>query len=298
MQHRVQSRLMKWTHIFLCLSISTLRSSSSFLCFSSRAFLLLRVLPKMSMRSGGVAARSLRAVAVAERERERDSRRRFLLDSRDLDRFLDRSLSLDRERLRFLLCLLLLECLDLDELRLRERPMVPTSTSGSRALTPNHCVLWLICGQYLEFRSARNCSNLLLTITDQEEVLQRFCFGEIIIQNWLFFCPANSLKRKMAVCRVRSFPEDTAGFGNSRRHSGLPSQINTYSPQTWPLTFGKYWLYNVLGNMCFYWLSLEQSMTYVWLEKYIQNIYIYVLLLLNDTPIWALINILSRFSFQ
>ncbi|TNN52986.1 hypothetical protein EYF80_036785 [Liparis tanakae] len=95
------------------------------------AFLLLRVLPKMSMRSGGVAARSLRAAAVVERERERDSRRRFLFDSRDLDRFLDLSRSLDRDRLRFLLCLLLLECLDLDELRLRDRPMLPTSTSDS-----------------------------------------------------------------------------------------------------------------------------------------------------------------------
>lgn len=77
------------------------------------------------MRSGGeAAARSLRDEAVLERERERDSRRRFLLASRDLERFLERSRSLERERERFLLCLLLLECLERDELRLRERPMM------------------------------------------------------------------------------------------------------------------------------------------------------------------------------
>lgn len=128
---QVPSLLLKYTYIFLCLSISALRSSSSFLCFSSRAFLLLSVLPKMSMRSGGEAALSLRDEAVVDRERERDSLRRFLFDSRDLDRFFDLSLSLDRdrERLRFLLCLLLLECLDREELRLRERPMFTTSTS-------------------------------------------------------------------------------------------------------------------------------------------------------------------------
>lgn len=119
----------KNTHIFLCRSISTRRSSSSFLCFSSRAFLLLSVLPKMSMRSGGEAALSLREEAVLDRERDRDSLRRFLFDSRDLERFLDlsRSLDRDRDRLRFLPCLLLLECLDRDELRLRERPMLTTS---------------------------------------------------------------------------------------------------------------------------------------------------------------------------
>lgn len=127
-------------HIFLCLSISALRSSSSFLCFSSSAVLLLRVRPNMSIRSGGDAARSLRDEAVFDRERDLDSLRRFLLASRDLDRFLDRSLSLDRDldRLRFLLCLLLFECLDRDELRLRERPMV--SCSGGKIL----CVLLLM----------------------------------------------------------------------------------------------------------------------------------------------------------
>lgn len=83
------------------------------------------------MRSGGEAALSLRDEVVVERERERDSLRRFLFDSRDLERFLDLSLSLDldRERLRFLPCLLLLECLDRDELRLRERPMLTTTAS-------------------------------------------------------------------------------------------------------------------------------------------------------------------------
>lgn len=105
------------------------------------------------MRSGGEAALSLRDEAVVDRERERDSLRRFLFASRDLDRFLDLSLSLDRDRLRFLLCLLLLECLDRDELRLRERPML--TTSASQALTPNYCVLWLLCVQYLEFRPTR-----------------------------------------------------------------------------------------------------------------------------------------------
>lgn len=144
---------------------------------------MLSVLPKMSMRSGGEAALSLRDEAVVDRERERDSLRRFLFDSRDLDRFLDLSLSLDRdrERLRFLLCLLLLECLDRDELRLRERPMLTTSTN--RALTPNYCVLWLLCGQYLEFRSTRSYSNVLFTTADQEDLLQRLYLGEIIIQN-------------------------------------------------------------------------------------------------------------------
>lgn len=82
------------------------------------------------MRSGGEAALSLRDEAVVDRERDRDSLRRFLFDSRDLDLFLDLSLSLDRDRdrLRFLLCLLLLECLDLDELRLLERPMFTAYT--------------------------------------------------------------------------------------------------------------------------------------------------------------------------
>lgn len=85
----------------------------------------------MSMRSGGEAALSLRDEAVVDRERERDSLRRLRLASRDLERFLDlsRSFDRDRDRLRFLLCLLLLECLDRDELRLRERPMLTTSTS-------------------------------------------------------------------------------------------------------------------------------------------------------------------------
>lgn len=79
------------------------------------------------MRSGGdAAARSLRDEAVVDRERERDSLRRFLLVSRDFERFFERSRSRDRdrERLRFLLCLLLFECLDREELRLRERPML------------------------------------------------------------------------------------------------------------------------------------------------------------------------------
>lgn len=76
------------------------------------------------MRSGGDAAlsRSLRD-AVLERDLDRDSRLRFLLLSRDLERFLTRSFS--RERLRFLLCLPLLACLERDELRLRDRPISP-----------------------------------------------------------------------------------------------------------------------------------------------------------------------------
>lgn len=148
---------------------------------------MLSVLPKMSMRSGGEAALSLRVEAVVDRERERDSLRRFLFDSLDLDRFLDLSLSLDRDRLRFLLCLLLLECLDRDELRLRERPML--TTSASRALAPNYCVLWLICVQYLEMRSTRSSLHFLYTITDQVELLQRFYFGEISIKNGLLFLP-------------------------------------------------------------------------------------------------------------
>lgn len=144
------------------------------------------------MRSGGEAALSLRDEAVVDRERERDSLRRFLFDSRDFDRFFDLSLSLDRdrERLRFLLCLLLLECLDREELRLRERPMLTASTS--RALTPN-CVFWLICGQYLEYRSTRSSLNLLFTITDQVELLQRLYFGKITIHTGLLFCLTNSL---------------------------------------------------------------------------------------------------------
>lgn len=89
------------------------------------ALLLLRVLPKMSILSGGEAARSLRVVAVVDRDLERDSLRRLLFDSRDLERFLLRSGSrdLDLERLRRLLCLLLFECLERDELRLLDRPM-------------------------------------------------------------------------------------------------------------------------------------------------------------------------------
>lgn len=86
---------------------------------------MLSVRPKMSMRSGGEAALSLRDEAVFDRDLDRDSLRRFLFDSLDLDRFLDLSRSLERdlERLLFLLCLLLLECLERDELRLLERPM-------------------------------------------------------------------------------------------------------------------------------------------------------------------------------
>lgn len=82
----------------------------------------------MSILSCGEETRSrslsLREEALVERERERDSRRRLLFASRDLERFLVLSLSLDRDLLRFLLCLLLFECLERDELRLRERPMV------------------------------------------------------------------------------------------------------------------------------------------------------------------------------
>lgn len=114
------------THILLCLSISTLFSSSSFFCFSSTALLLLIALPKISILSGGVAALSLsrRAAAVFDLERERDSLFRLLLDSRDFERlFLSLSRDLDRERLRFLLCLLFFECLEREELRLRERPI-------------------------------------------------------------------------------------------------------------------------------------------------------------------------------
>lgn len=79
---------------------------------------------------------------MLERERERDSRRRFRLLSRDLERFLARSFSRerDRDRLRFfLLCLELLVCLERDELRLRDRP-IPTEEkrgrAGDRSTTP------------------------------------------------------------------------------------------------------------------------------------------------------------------
>lgn len=99
------------------------------------ALLLLSVLPKMSILSGGEAARSLRVEAVVERDLERDSLRRLLLDSRDRDRFLLRSGSrdLDLERLvRRLLCLLLFECLERDELRLLDRPM---AAGGQAQLT-------------------------------------------------------------------------------------------------------------------------------------------------------------------
>lgn len=79
----------------------------------------------MSILSGGEAGLSLRVDAVVDRDLERDSRRRLLLDSRDLERFLGRSASrdLDLERVRLLLCLLLFECLERDELRLLDRPM-------------------------------------------------------------------------------------------------------------------------------------------------------------------------------
>uniref|UniRef100_M3YIE1 Uncharacterized protein n=1 Tax=Mustela putorius furo TaxID=9669 RepID=M3YIE1_MUSPF len=65
---------------------------------------------------------------------DRDSRRRFRLLSRDLERFRTRSLSRDRdrERLRFLLCLLLLVCLERDELRLRDRPILPGDAVTNR----------------------------------------------------------------------------------------------------------------------------------------------------------------------
>lgn len=80
----------------------------------------------MSILSGGDAAlsRSRRDVAVFDLDRERDSLLRFLLDSRDLERlFLSLSRDLDRDLLRFLLCLLVLECLEREELRLLERPI-------------------------------------------------------------------------------------------------------------------------------------------------------------------------------
>lgn len=141
------------------------------------------------MRSGGEAALSLRDEAVVDRERERDSLRRLRLASRDLERFLDlsRSFDRDRDRLRFLLCLLLLECLDRDELRLRERPMLTTSTKRD---TPNYCV---VRAPYLDFSSARSSLKLLSAINDQEGMLHRFCFGRITIQNSLLFCPTSSL---------------------------------------------------------------------------------------------------------
>lgn len=86
---------------------------------------MLSVRPKISILSGGEAGLSLRDEAVVDRDLERDSRRRLLFDSRDLERFLLRSVSrdLDLERLRLLLCLLLFECLERDELRLLDRPM-------------------------------------------------------------------------------------------------------------------------------------------------------------------------------
>lgn len=181
----------------------------------------------MSMRSGGDAARSLRDEAVVDRERERDSLRRFLFDSLDLDRFLDlsRSLDRDRDRLRFLLCLLLLECLDRDELRLRERPMV--TTFASRALALNYCALWLICAQYLKMSPTRSCLNVLCSVTGPVEPLRRFYLEEIRIKNRLLFCPTNSLERKMAVCRVCGFPAGTASryfpavFGIADLHTAI-----------------------------------------------------------------------------
>lgn len=120
------------------------------------------------MRSGGEAARSLREATVLERERERDSLRRFRFASRDLERFLDlsRSLDRDRERLRFLACLLLLECLDRDELRLRERPMLTTS---ARPTSSNKCsTLQLIRGLNLKYEEARRLQSLQTT-ADQVE---------------------------------------------------------------------------------------------------------------------------------
>lgn len=133
---RLQSRA---PHIFRCRSNSAFFSSSSRFCFSSRLLRLLTVRPKMSMRSGGDEARSRSrrdAAALVERERERDSRRRFRLLSRDLERFRTRSLSRERERerLRFLLCLELLVCLERDELRLRDRPIL--APCGARRLSP------------------------------------------------------------------------------------------------------------------------------------------------------------------
>lgn len=85
---------------------------------------MLSVRPNMSTLSTGDVplARSL-----FDLDLERDSRRRFLLASRDRERFLLLSQSLDRdlERLpRFLLCLLPpFECFGRDELRLLERPI-------------------------------------------------------------------------------------------------------------------------------------------------------------------------------
>lgn len=77
-----------------------------------------------------------------ERERDRDSRRRLRLLSRDLERFRARSFSRERlrERLRFfLLCFELLVCLERDELRLRDRPMPAEERkgrTGDRPITP------------------------------------------------------------------------------------------------------------------------------------------------------------------
>lgn len=152
----------------------------------------------MSMRSGGEAALSLRDEAVVDRERERDSLRRLLFPSRDLDRFLDRSLSLDRDRdrLRFLLCLLLLECFDRDELRLRERPIL--TASATRAFTPNYCLMSDIC---TESGVCYCLLTSLFSIIDQIRAFQLLYFAEIIIKKWLLFCPTNSLRRKMAACR-------------------------------------------------------------------------------------------------
>lgn len=85
---------------------------------------LLSVRPNISTLSTGDVglARSL-----FDRDLERDSRRRFRLASRDRERFLllSRSLERDLERLpRFLLCLLpLFVCFGRDELRLLERPI-------------------------------------------------------------------------------------------------------------------------------------------------------------------------------
>lgn len=103
------------TYIFLCLSISVLLSSSSLFCFSS-LFLLLSVRPNMSVRSGGEPPLSL---LLSDLERDR----LLLFSSFDLLLFL---LDLDLERLRLRLCL---ECLDRDELRLRERPIFCTNKS-------------------------------------------------------------------------------------------------------------------------------------------------------------------------
>ncbi len=78
------------------------------------------------------------------------------------------------------------ECFDRDELRLRERPMLTTSTSRESA--PNYCVLWLIGGQYLEFCSPRPSLKLLFATTDQVKMFQRLYSGKITIRNWLLFC--------------------------------------------------------------------------------------------------------------